>query len=79
LANNLKTVSLIESFIVGLHTHSFTHFGARFSLGESHGAAALGGPEIPHDQQHAISNRSAVSTPRRDQARTPPLSSGCRL
>jgi len=41
-----------------------------FPLGRVTRAAALGGSEIPHDQQHAISDSSAISTPRRDQARS---------
>jgi len=30
----------------------FTHFRAHFFFGEKRGAAPLGWPEIPHDQQH---------------------------
>ena len=45
-------------------------FVPAFHLGRVTGAAALGAPEIPHDQQHAISDSSAISTPRRDQARS---------
>ena len=55
---------------VGLHTHSSTHFVPAFPLRRVTGAAARGGPEIPHDQQHAISDSSAVSTPKRYQARS---------
>jgi len=29
------------------------HFRARFSFAEGRGAAALGGPEIPYDQQQS--------------------------
>jgi len=70
LANKLKTISQTERLNLGLHTHSFTHFCARFSFGQSHGAAAPGGPEILHDQQHAISDSYAASTPKWNQARS---------
>jgi len=34
-------------------TYLFTHFRAHFFFGEKRGAAPLGWPEIPHDQQHS--------------------------
>jgi len=35
LANKLKTISQTARFkYVGVHTHSFTHFRARFSFGK---------------------------------------------
>ena len=43
----------IETFNVGPHTHSFTHFCARFSFGGVARAATLGGPNMPHDQQQS--------------------------
>jgi len=51
------------------HIHSLILMSA-FRLWRVAGAAAHGGSEIRQDQQHAISDSSAVSTPRRDQARS---------
>jgi len=52
LANKVKKISEIERFNVGLHNHAFM-FVAAFPLGRVAGATVLGGPEIPHDQQHS--------------------------
>jgi len=42
----------VESFNIGLHTHSFI-FMPGFLLGRVAGAAALGGRRKPHDQQQS--------------------------
>jgi len=59
----------MESFIVDLHTRSFTHFRARFSFRESRGGSH---PRRTRDslRSTAISDSSAGSTPRLDQARS---------
>jgi len=68
-------------------TYSFTHFRAHFSLGRVAGAAILGGPNMPHDQQQSQFpwvHTKMGSTKVSDVVRLPgswttsgPLSRGC--